>query len=108
MKTISRYFEGLRSKNLWVKLVINEQLTKYPDHIKQTNLRVNDCIEIFVDMMKRTLTLISLFLVLIFGCIIPQNQSAGSYFAMVLFTGFYCSRLGPKLDIWLGLKLAQA
>ena len=32
----------------------------------------------------------SLFLVLIFGCLFPQNQSAGSYFAMFLFAGFYC------------------
>ena len=39
----------------------------------------------------RTLRQISLFLVLIFGCFFPQNQSAGSYFAMFLFAGFYCT-----------------
>ena len=31
-----------------------------------------------------------MYLVLIFGCLFPQNQSAGSYFAMFLFAGFYC------------------
>ena len=31
-----------------------------------------------------------LFVVLIFGCLFSQNQSAGSYFAMFLFAGFYC------------------
>ena len=28
-------------------------------------------------------------MVLIFGCLFPQNQSEGSYFAMFLFAGFY-------------------
>ena len=37
----------------------------------------------------RTLKEISLFLVLIFGCLFQQNQSAGSYFAKFLFAGFY-------------------
>ena len=34
---------------------------------------------------------ISLYLVLIFGCLFLQNKSAGSYFAMFLFAGFYCN-----------------
>ena len=38
-----------------------------------------------------------MFLVLIFGCILPQNQSAGSYFAMFLFAGFYCTGLQEVL-----------
>ena len=39
----------------------------------------------------RTLKEISLFVVLIFGCLFPQSQFAGSYFAMFSFAGFYCS-----------------
>ena len=39
----------------------------------------------------RTWQEISLFLVLIFGCYFPQNQSAGSYFPMFLFAGFNCT-----------------
>ena len=27
----------------------------------------------------------------VFGCLLPQNQSACSYFAMFLFAGFYCT-----------------
>ena len=50
----------------------------------------------FVYHLIRTLKQISLFLVLIFGCLFPQNQSAGSYFAMFLFAGFYCTSLGVQ------------
>ena len=40
-----------------------------------------------------------MFLVLIFGCIFSQNQSAGSYFAMFLYAGFFCvSKLAVSLN----------
>ena len=40
--------------------------------------------------LRRTLKEISVFLILVFGCRFPKNQSAGSYFAMFLCAGFYC------------------
>ena len=40
-----------------------------------------------------------MFVVLIFGCLFSQNQSAGSYFAMFLFVGFHCNSVPEKLYI---------
>ena len=42
------------------------------------------------DLLSIMVPINSLFLVPIFGCLFPQNQSARSYFAMFLFAAFYC------------------
>ena len=52
----------------------------------------------------RTLKYISLFLVLIFGCVLAQNQSVGSYFAMLLLVGFCFSVLMTDINFFSIIK----
>ena len=104
LETVMTAFEYMRMR-VWYLLSLTKQfvsysLTKqlaYPGKLLEVCSVINSWLFVYADTMvflysssHKNTGMNKSVLVLILGCLFPQNQSAVSYFAMFLFSGYHC------------------